>query len=174
MLYQTVHPCPNCGKPRLYTTIADAHDPAHYGSWEPCTNCAKVSRPDWDTYWFAQAELAATRGTCLRAKVGAVIVEPVEHRLLSQGYNGAPAGEPHCLDVGCDVVDDHCQRALHAEVNAIAWAAKHGISIRGATIYVQGGRDLCRECAKVLKAIGITDWRQSKDPYLRGLMEMLS
>ena len=105
------------------------------------------------------AEVASRRSTCPRADVGAVIVNPKTNRILSTGYNGAPPGEPHCTDVGCIMEDGHCQRALHAEVNAVVHAAK---DIDGAVIYVYGKRDdgeikeVCRECMKVLKAANVT------------------
>ena len=91
-----------------------------------------------------------------------VLVEPISKRFLSSGYNGSYSGEPHCIDDGCIMVDGHCQRAIHSEVNAVCQAAKHGIRIEGAHAYVYGQRedgeikDVCRECAKVLKAANIT------------------
>lgn len=94
-----------------------------------------VPRPSWDEIWFNVAEIIGKRATCRRALVGAVIVD-ANDRILGTGYNGAPAGRPHCLDVGCDVVDNHCVRTIHAEGNAIAYAARSGISIEGAQIYV--------------------------------------
>lgn len=112
-----------------------------------------MTRPTWDDYFLSIAWAVSLRASCPRASVGAVIVS-ADNRILTTGYNGAPAGAPHCLDVGCDVVDDHCQRALHAEVNAVAWAARHGISLRDSRIYVYG-RGVCRECAKVLMATGV-------------------
>lgn len=97
-------------------------------------------------------------GTCKRSKVGAVIVR--DGRIVSTGYNGSPPGEPHCLDVGCEMIDGHCARCVHAESNAIAFAARHGISTEGATIYVYGwitGGDLgiCHACSKLAKSAGI-------------------
>jgi dCMP deaminase len=111
-------------------------------------------RPDWDEYFKRIAEVVATRATCPRASMGAVIVSK-ENRILSTGYNGSPPNEPHCLEVGCLMEDDHCQRSLHAEVNAVAHAAKAGISLEGARIYLSGIRPLCRECQKVLTAAGV-------------------
>lgn len=97
-------------------------------------------------------------GTCLRSKVGCVIVR--DGRILSTGYNGSPPGLPHCLDVGCEMVNGHCVRCTHAESNAIAWSARQGISIDGATIYVYGwitGGELgiCPSCDKLAKSAGI-------------------
>ena len=121
-----------------------------------------MSRPDWPEYFMMFAEVASRRATCPRARCGAVIVNPKTHRILSTGYNGAPPGEDHCTDVGCLMEDGHCQRALHAEVNAVAQAAKSDTSIDGAAIYVYAKRDdgnmkeVCRECNKVLKAANVT------------------
>jgi dCMP deaminase len=97
-------------------------------------------------------------GTCSRSKVGAIIVR--DGRIISTGHNGSPPGEPHCLDVGCTMVAGHCVATTHAESNAIAFAARSGISTLGATIYVTGwitGGDLgiCPACEKLAKSAGI-------------------
>jgi dCMP deaminase len=114
-----------------------------------------VVRPTWDVTWLAVAETIAKRATCPRASVGAVIVR--DNHLISAGYNGAPSGQEHCTDIGCLIEDGHCQRAIHAEVNAIADAARRGVSIDGSTIYLYDtlGRQPCRECAKVIAAVGL-------------------
>jgi dCMP deaminase len=100
------------------------------------------------------AELVASRSTCLRRKVGAVIVK--EKRILTTGYNGAPSGAAHCLDIGClreqrnipsGERHELC-RALHAEQNAIIQAAKHGINISGSTLYCTNSP--CAICAKMV------------------------
>lgn len=113
-------------------------------------------RPSWDEYFLEIAKLVSTRATCPRASVGAVLV--LDKRIVATGYNGAPPGEPHCTEVGCLMEDGHCQRAIHAEVNAIAQAAQFGVAVRGATLYVYDslgrGRE-CRECRKVVKAAGV-------------------
>jgi dCMP deaminase len=102
----------------------------------------------------------AERSTCLRAKVGAVIVR--DKNILATGYNGAPAGLPHCTDVGCLVytsrtpsggTEENCFRTIHAEINAIAQAAKNGASIRDADIYIT--HTPCIHCLKVLINTGI-------------------
>jgi len=117
-----------------------------------------MERPDWDTYFIRIAKEVASRSTCPRASVGAVIVK--DNRILSTGYNGAPAGEPHCVDVGCLMENDHCLRTIHAETNAIAFAAKYGISLDGATMYVTDalGRKptpVCHKCSQLIKVAGI-------------------
>lgn len=97
-------------------------------------------------------------GTCNRSKVGAIIVK--DGRVISTGYNGSPPGDDHCLDVGCFMIDGHCLRCIHAESNAIAWAARKGIATEGSTLYVYGwttGKDIgiCASCSKLVRSAGI-------------------
>jgi dCMP deaminase len=113
----------------------------------------KTDRPSWDEYFMMMArDVVAQRATCLRRKVGAVVVR--NKRILTTGYNGSPPGMPHCTDVGCWEVEGHCIRTIHAEQNAIAQAALHGVSTEGATIYVTAAP--CINCAKLLIASGIS------------------
>jgi dCMP deaminase len=116
-------------------------------------------RPDWDAYFLGIASLVSERSTCLRRKVGAVIVK--EKRMLATGYNGAPTGVPHCEDVGClrkqlgvpsGEKHELC-RGLHAEQNAIIQAAYHGVSIRESALYVTCHP--CSVCAKMIINAGI-------------------
>jgi dCMP deaminase len=93
----------------------------------------------------------AKRSTCDRARVGAVIVK--DKRILTTGYNGSPAGLPHCDEIGHLIVDGHCVRTLHAEQNAIIQAALHGVSVAGGTIYVT--HQPCITCAKMIINAGI-------------------
>ncbi|HHI03882.1 MAG TPA: cytidine deaminase [candidate division Zixibacteria bacterium] len=118
-------------------------------------------RPSWNEYFMRIAMLAATRSTCLRRQVGAVIVK--DKRVLATGYNGAPAGLAHCLDIGC-LRDElgipsgerhELCRAIHAEQNAIIQAATSGTSIDGATLYCTASP--CVLCAKVLINSGIKE-----------------
>lgn len=109
------------------------------------------TRPSWDEYFMRIAKEVATRATCPRRSVGAVIV--LDRRILTTGYNGAPHGLAHCTEVGCKIVDGHCQRALHAEQNAILQAALNGVSTRGATVYVTC--QPCNACAKMIINAGI-------------------
>ena len=116
-----------------------------------------MNRPDWNTYFLNIAKEIASRATCPRASVGAVIVK--NNRIITTGYNGAAAGEAHCSEVGCDVVDNHCQRAVHAEVNAVAEAARFGLAIEGATLYYWdslGRPESCNNCLQIMKAAGIS------------------
>jgi len=116
-------------------------------------------RPSWDEYFMDIACQVATRSTCLRRHVGAVIVR--EKRILCTGYNGAPSGLPHCNVVGCLREKMHIPsgqrqeicRGLHAEQNAIIQAALHGVSVEGGTIYVT--HQPCLTCAKMIINAGI-------------------
>lgn len=108
-------------------------------------------RPSWDEYFLNIAEVVSTRSTCLRRAVGAVLVR--DRQILSTGYNGAPRGLPHCIDVGCLMKDEHCVRASHAEMNAIAQAALHGVRVKGATLYCTDKP--CLICTKLLINAGI-------------------
>ncbi len=119
-----------------------------------------LERPDWDAYFMGIAEAVAQRATCPRAKCGAVIVSR-DNRILATGYNGSTAGESHCFDVGCLVIDGHCQRTQHAEINAVAYAARYGVAVDDSRLYlwISGGATVdttCRECAKVLRAAGVS------------------
>ncbi len=112
----------------------------------------KADRVSWDTYFMNIAFMVATRSTCPRKSVGAVIVR--NHAILSTGYNGSMAGAPHCTDVGCMMENDHCVATIHAEANAIIHAARHGIPMDGATIYVTASP--CWNCFKMLVNSGVT------------------
>jgi dCMP deaminase len=118
-----------------------------------------VSRPSWDEYFMNIAQLAATRSTCLRRQVGAVITK--DKKILATGYNGAPAGLKHCLDIGCLREEmgipsgerhELC-RATHAEQNAIVQAATHGVSIKDSVLY--STTHPCILCSKLLINAGI-------------------
>ena len=114
-------------------------------------------RSGWDEYFLNIAMVVASRSTCPRASVGAVIVR--DKRIVATGYNGAPSGEPHCTEVGCLMVDGHCQRVLHAETNAIAQAARFGIAVQGATLYYWDSLNRsrsCTKCAQLTAAAGLT------------------
>ncbi len=111
-------------------------------------------RPSWDEYFMRLAYLVSTRATCTRRKVGAVIVK--DKRVLATGYNGPPKGLAHCDISGCIREElnvpsgqrhELC-RGLHAEQNAIIQAAVHGVSIKGATIYVTNHP--CVVCSKMI------------------------
>jgi dCMP deaminase len=109
------------------------------------------ARPSWDDYFMDITFQVAKRSTCDRARVGAVIVK--DKRILTTGYNGSPAGLPHCDEIGHLIVGGHCVRTLHAEQNAIIQAALHGVSVAGGTIYVT--HQPCITCAKMIINAGI-------------------
>jgi dCMP deaminase len=109
-------------------------------------------RPDWDSYFMKIAYAVSERSTCDRALVGCVLV--LEKRILTTGFNGSPAGQAHCDEIGHLMVDDHCVRTIHAETNAIIQAALHGVSTRGSTCYVT--HLPCINCTKALINAGIT------------------
>ncbi len=117
-------------------------------------------RLTWDQYFMTITQQVAERSTCNRAKVGAVIVR--DRNILATGYNGAPAGMPHCTEAGCLIyesktpygeVEQNCFRTIHAEINAIAQAAKNGSTIKDSSIYVT--HTPCIHCIKVLVNTGI-------------------
>ncbi len=111
-------------------------------------------RPDWDTYFMTLCHMVAERSTCLRRKVGALLVS--NHHILATGYNGAPQGLAHCAEVGCirermaipsGERQELC-RGLHAEQNAIIQAAVHGVALQNVTCY--STTQPCITCAKML------------------------
>jgi dCMP deaminase len=109
------------------------------------------SRPNWDSYFLKLAMLASERATCPRMHCGCVLVK--NKNVIATGYNGSIPGDDHCEDVGCLVVDNHCVRTNHAEMNAVTQAAKWGHPLEGATAYVTNMP--CTTCAKALVAAGI-------------------
>jgi len=113
-----------------------------------------TDRPSWDEYFMSITELVAQRATCIRRKVGAILVH--ERRIISTGYNGTPTNIPHCIEVGC-LREQHnipsgerhelC-RGLHAEQNAIIQAALYGVSVQGTTLYCTNMP--CSICTKMI------------------------
>ena len=108
-------------------------------------------RVDWHTYFMNIALQAATRSTCDRKNVGAVIVR--DRTILSTGYNGSIRGMPHCDDVGHMMDAGHCVATVHAEANAIIQAAKNGVRIDGAELYTTASP--CWNCFKLIANAGI-------------------
>ena len=118
-------------------------------------------RPSWDEYFMTLANQVATRTTCIRRAVGCVLVR--DKRIIATGYNGAPSGLRHCAEIGCmrqqlgvpsGQKHELC-RALHAEQNALIQAARYGLCVEGATIYVN--TQPCVLCAKMLINAGICE-----------------
>ncbi len=119
----------------------------------------KKERPSWDDYFMDIVTLVSRRSTCRRRSVGAILVK--NKRILATGYNGAPSGVSHCLDVGCLREELNIRsgerhelcRGLHAEQNAIIQSALHGVSVQGATLYCTN--QPCIICAKMIINAGI-------------------
>ncbi|EGD53043.1 dCMP deaminase [Thermoanaerobacter thermohydrosulfuricus] len=116
-------------------------------------------RPSWDEYFMQIVDVVKTRSTCLRRQVGAILV--VDKHIISTGYNGPPTGLAHCEETGClreqlgipsGERPELC-RGVHAEQNAIIQAALHGVSTKGATLYVSASP--CVICAKMLINAGV-------------------
>jgi dCMP deaminase len=110
-----------------------------------------MNRVSWDRYFMNLAVQAATRSTCPRKHVGAVIVR--DKTVLSTGYNGSIRGAPHCTEAGCLMDNDHCVRTVHAEANALIQAARHGVRLEAAQIYVTASP--CFNCFKLITNAGI-------------------
>lgn len=131
-----------------------------------------TKRVPWDQYFMMQAVLLASRSTCQRLSVGAVLVR--DKRVIAGGYNGSVAGDDHCTEVGDYLVDGHCLRTIHAEMNAVLQCAKFGIGTDGAEIYVTDFP--CLQCTKMLLQAGITKINYLRnyhnDPYAMHLVEL--
>lgn len=108
-------------------------------------------RPSWELTFAVEACLAAARGSCRRAGVGAVFIR--DKRVVCKGYNGSIVGEPTCFEEGCDMRDGSCQRTLHAEHNGVADAAARGVSLRGTSVVVTHAP--CYGCTKMLLNVGV-------------------
>jgi len=124
-------------------------------------NLKTHKRPSWDEYFLEVARLVSKRATCIRRKVGAVLVK--DKRILATGYNGAPSGISHCLDIGClrqklkiasGQRHELC-RGLHAEQNALIQASLYGVSVKESTLYATN--QPCIICAKMLINAGIKE-----------------
>ncbi|MCV9884922.1 ComE operon protein 2 [Metabacillus halosaccharovorans] len=130
-----------------------------------------MGRISWDQYFMSQSHLLAMRSTCTRLAVGATIVR--DKRIIAGGYNGSIAGGVHCSDEGCYVIENHCVRTIHAEMNALLQCAKFGVPTAGAEIYVT--HFPCLQCCKALIQAGIktvyyaTDYKNH--PYAIELFE---
>lgn len=136
-------------------------------------------RPSWDEYFLGITKEVGKRSTCLRRQVGAILV--MDKHILTTGYNGAPSGLQHCLDIGClreqlkvppGERHELC-RGLHAEMNALLQASRYGIKISGATLYTTTYP--CSLCAKMLvnagiqRIVTITDY---PDPLAKDILSM--
>ncbi|MFD1018824.1 ComE operon protein 2 [Thalassobacillus hwangdonensis] len=130
-----------------------------------------MARISWNQYFMAQSHLLAMRSTCERLSVGAIIIR--DKRMIAGGYNGSVSGDVHCIDEGCYVIDGHCVRTIHAEMNALLQCAKFGVATEGAEIYVT--HFPCLHCCKAIIQAGIKTVYYSKDyrnhPYAIQLFE---
>lgn len=130
-----------------------------------------MKRISWNQYFMAQSQLLSSRSTCTRLAVGATIVR--DKRMIAGGYNGSIAGGTHCTDEGCYIVDNHCVRTIHAEMNALLQCAKFGVATEGAEIYVT--HFPCLQCCKALIQAGIKAVYYAQDyknhPYALELFE---
>lgn len=109
-------------------------------------------RPTWDEYMMRICEVVSTRSTCNRASVGVVVTDE-DHHILATGYNGAPSGLPHCPHDESLVLEEHCEYSSHAEQNAVAHAAKLGVSLNGAIWYLHPFGP-CQSCQRLIIASG--------------------
>lgn len=124
-------------------------------------------RPDRDTYFMGIARAVAARASCARRKCGAVLV--IDGHIISTGYNGAPEGEVHCLEAGCELEHGHCVRSVHAEINALLQAGRDGHSTSGATLYTTASP--CRPCMNAIinsRVVRVVYADQYKDPTHAG------
>jgi dCMP deaminase len=146
----------------------------------------KDTRPTWDEYFLKLAEMIGSRGTCDRGYAGALLVK--DKRILATGYVGSPIGLPHCSEVGHEMhtvtledgtVSRHCIRTAHAELNAIANAARVGVSVDGATLYCKFLP--CYTCAKTIinagikRVVSLKDYhaaKQTKDVFKKAGLKL--
>jgi len=148
------------------------------GATEDGGGAGQEKRLGWHEYFMSVAHLISRRATCTRGHIGAVIVR--DHNILSTGYNGAPSGLPHCNETNCRIfrsvhpdgtVEENCVNTIHAEINAIAQAAKHGVSIKDADIYITASP--CIHCLKVLINVGIRTIYYDKPYKIENISELL-
>lgn len=113
-------------------------------------------RPSWSEYFLEIASVVAKRSTCPRLNVGCVIT--LNNKIVTTGYNGAPSGEPHCTEVGCHIVDNHCNRVIHAERNALVQLKETGSRMK---IYIT--HEPCEMCRSAINRYKIRDVLWSHD-----------
>ena len=110
-----------------------------------------TKRPGWDEYFLKLAMLASERATCPRMHCGCILVK--DKNVIATGYNGSIPGDEHCEDAGCIIVDNHCVRTVHAEMNALIQAARRGHAVEGASAYITNMP--CTTCSKALITAGV-------------------
>lgn len=109
-----------------------------------------MNRMDRDQYYLHIAQMVSLRSTCKRANVGCVLVNHDNGRIVSMGYNGSVKGGPHCIDVGCLMLKDHCIRTIHAEANAVA-----NLERNYEDLFIYTTHQPCFNCLKLLIAVGV-------------------
>ena len=131
-----------------------------------------MERLSWNEYFMEICEMVAQRSTCDRAFVGCVLVNK-DNRIVSTGYNGSIGGNPHCDEIGHTMRDGHCIATIHAEMNALLYCAKEGISVKDSKAYVT--HFPCLNCTKALIQAGISEIYYKNDyrvdPYATELLE---
>lgn len=133
-----------------FCTLGDYMKLEHLHSHDNSWFYLDDGRPSWHNTWLHIAFEMSRRATCKRGQVGCVIV--LDNKIVSTGYNGAPHGERHCLEIGCDVQDDHCVRVIHAEQNALLLTPNKD-HLKGAVVYVTV--EPCQRCRNMLRQMGI-------------------
>jgi dCMP deaminase len=108
-------------------------------------------RPEWTDFWFTLVLMYSTRGTCDRLRAATIIVK--NKRIVGAGYNGSAFGQPHCDDVGHLIVENHCERTIHSEENAILNTNRE--DLKGAMAYMVDTP--CLRCARLLVNSGICE-----------------
>lgn len=146
--------CVRCGRAANHTI--------HHQLTKDESPIEEIGRTPRDEMFMLMLDIIRRRSTCRRAQVAALIVR--DGRVVSMGYNGSPPGMPHCIDVGCEP-EDGCERTIHAEANAIAWAARAGVSTQGAAMYCTHGP--CRQCAQLIVSCGIVEFHWSVEYRLQ-------
>ena len=129
-------------------------------------------RASWETYFMNIAHEVATRSTCDRKHVGAVIVRG--KTILSTGYNGSVRGMHHCDEVGHEMENGHCVRTIHAEANAVVQSARNGVRIDEAEIYVTASP--CYDCFKMIANAGLSSIYYGefyRDTHINSLAEQI-
>jgi dCMP deaminase len=134
-----------------YHRLNKRKTPASHAKKSKAAKASHRIRVDWHQYFMNIADEVATRSTSDRKHVGAVIVR--DKTILSTGYNGSVRGLPHCDDVGHMMEDNHCVATIHAEANALIQAARNGVRVDGADIYVTASP--CWHCFKMVSNAGI-------------------
>lgn len=170
--------CVQCGMPQSHTihhlVEKDELKDENHPLLQPIGKSLPIQKPEErierDELFMQVAELFALRSTCTRGNIGAVIVK--EGRIISSGYNGAPPGMKHCSEVGCEVGDEElgCQRTIHAEANALIFAARTGVPTIDSIMYCT--HSPCAACARLLIAAGISKLFY-RNAYRRGRLDLL-